>query len=63
MATRVTVVATDRLGKRLGSRVVIGPTFSLTRKDRERAYAELKTEHRESDGTEPYIFTTTDSNA
>ncbi len=61
MAVKVVITATDRAGHQLGHRTVTGPTFDLTYEDQRKAYEELKTEFRDADGSEPYIFTHTTS--
>ncbi len=57
----IEMVCTDRNGHRLASEVVQGPTFSMTRTDREALTNRWLSEYSDSNGLAPYIFSTTRS--
>lgn len=59
MATRIVIAATDRDGRRLATREVVGNLFQDTYKDQKRIYDQLKEEYKDSQGVTPYIFTHT----
>ncbi len=59
MACKVSVTATDGLGKHLKTVVVTGATFALTYDDRAKVYADLKHDFVGPNGEQPNIFTET----
>lgn len=61
MAVRITITATDRMGRHLVERQVEGETFQRTFEERGRVYEEIIKEHSDHNGVKPFIFTSTTS--
>jgi hypothetical protein len=56
MAIIVEITCTDRNGHRLATKTIHGVNFDATLAERKRVFEDMKTQHRESSGAEPYLF-------
>ena len=61
MAVEIKMYCTDRMGVRLASKTIIGPSFAATLPAREKLMAEWFERYKEHSGARPYIFSSTKS--